>query len=99
MYRRNTYAIFALIGAILATIATADPTVHLLPSPSRSAQARFEVMRSAEQELLQMVYVFQDDASGFANAAMLRERARNGIKVRLLIDSFSAGHRISPAIL
>lgn len=89
---------FLAVAHIVLTPLAAVP-IRLFERADHSAQARYAAVQGAESEILQMVYVFQNDGAAFANAAMLREKARAGVKVRLLIDSFSAGHRVSNAIL
>ena len=55
----------------------------------------FEAIRNSKKEILISLYTFRNDQTGRAFADLLTERARSGIKVRIIFDAFgSRGHEL-----
>ena len=75
----------------------AASTGRLLASPAASASARLDLIRSARGEINTSAYIFADDRVGRIALAELRNAARAGRKVRLLLDG--AGSKLSRAAL
>lgn len=58
----------------------------------RTWQAMFRAISSAKESVYLEMYIFQDDILLFDFLNLLKEKAKNGLRVRILLDSFgSAG--------
>lgn len=77
----------------LAMNATAAPlrrasTTDLLPVPEAAYLAMETAMREAQRSILLEYYIWRDDAVGNRWIDLLCDKARAGVKVRLLYDDF-----------
>jgi phosphatidylserine/phosphatidylglycerophosphate/cardiolipin synthase-like enzyme len=61
--------------------------VALLTDGREAWAARWELLKSAERRVDTAYYIVENDVLGYAFIALLHERARVGVKVRLLVDS------------
>jgi putative cardiolipin synthase len=96
--RQPSSAEGAAPDSLLARIAaadTADPRLsgfRLLPTPPFSMHARLELARRAQHTLDVQYYLVQNDETGRLFLRALRDAARRGVRVRLLIDDmYTAG--------
>ncbi len=64
--------------------------VTLLPHPGDAFEAMEEAIRTAKHRIHMLFYIWRDDATGRRMIELLSERARAGVKVRLLYDDFGA---------
>lgn len=80
-----------------ASLARPAATGRLLATPAASASARLDLIRSARGEINTSAYIFGDDRVGRIALAELRQAARSGRRVRLLLDG--AGSRLPRAAL
>lgn len=64
--------------------------VELLGGPGQAFAAMEDAIRSAEHRIHALFYIWRDDATGERLLALLCERARAGVKVRLLVDDFGS---------
>ncbi len=63
-------------------------TTDLLPVPEAAYAAMESAMRGAQRSILLEYYIWRDDAVGNRWIDLLCEKARAGVKVRLLYDDF-----------
>jgi cardiolipin synthase len=71
--------------------------LHLHGDGREALDALFEVIDSAQHELVVCTFILGRDAVGSALLARLVQRARSGVKIRLMVDGFGRllGGRIS----
>jgi putative cardiolipin synthase len=76
---------------LLFLLAAAFPveagSVFLLDSESDAAQVRVDLVQEARQEVFAAYFIYEDDATGLAGLYLLREAARRGADVRLIVDA------------
>lgn len=56
----------------------------------KSWKAMFETMSSAERSIYLEMYIFKDDMQKFNFFDLLKNKARKGLKVKIIIDSFGS---------
>ena len=77
-----------LVGALLAgTVPARGDQVRLLDSVLEAAASRVESALGAKREILASTFIVGDDPFSLGALALLRDAARRGISVKLLIDS------------
>ncbi|MDA8243166.1 MAG: phospholipase D-like domain-containing protein [Elusimicrobia bacterium] len=64
--------------------------VELLRGGEEAFPAMFDAVRGAGKYVLLEFYSFADDSAGRSFAALLREKARSGVEVRLVYDSIGS---------
>lgn len=81
-------------------IATTDPTkppptdrAVLLVDDAQASRARIAQVENAKTEINMIYYLFREDEAGLLTLAALRRKAREGVKVRLLVDQ--TDHRLT----
>ncbi len=74
-----------LLLLLAATPALAD-SVYVLNSDADAAQARVDLIQQAQNQILAAYFIFADDSTGTAALWLLRDAARRGLDVKLLID-------------
>jgi len=65
-------------------------TVDLLENGDRIFPAMIDAIRSAQESVNMEMFIFTDDSIGRSVAEALRERARAGVEVRLLVDDLGS---------
>ncbi len=68
-----------------------ESALRLLPNGDHALDARLALVQRAEQTIDAQYYVLADDDSGVQFLRALRDAARRGVRVRLLVDDFHAG--------
>ncbi|RYY96244.1 MAG: phospholipase D family protein, partial [Comamonadaceae bacterium] len=94
-----THALTDVAGTSLARIAAAASRdvpaqlsgFRLLPEAAFAFDARVALARRAEKALDVQYYVWQSDRSGLLLLRELRDAARRGVRVRLLLDDLYTG--------
>ncbi len=88
----------ALAGLVLllATAPARADKIWVLSSDRDAAEARVEVAVTARKELLASYFLVGDDPLSLSALALLRDTARRGVAVKLLIDA--QWSRIPPAV-
>ncbi len=76
----------AAAGAAAATESTARSGFLALPQAGYALDARVELMRRAQSSLDIQYYLIGKDATGLLLLRELRQAARRGVRVRLLVD-------------
>ncbi|MBD3867828.1 MAG: phosphatidylserine/phosphatidylglycerophosphate/cardiolipin synthase family protein [Acidobacteria bacterium] len=71
---------------LFGTVVLAEQ-VLILDSHSDAAQARVDLVLAATTTIDAAYFIYEDDYSGLAGLYLLREAARRGVQVRLLVDS------------
>ena len=78
-------------AAALALVLAAPPLhadqARLLSEDRESAEARVEMVLASEGELLASAFIFGDDPFTLTTLSLLRDTARRGIRVQLLVDA------------
>jgi putative cardiolipin synthase len=78
----------ALIVCLLASRASADK-VRILEDPREASQARVDIIQQAKRSVDAQYYIVGKDYYTLAGLTLLRDAARRGCRVRLIIDAFS----------
>ncbi|MFA5778196.1 MAG: phosphatidylserine/phosphatidylglycerophosphate/cardiolipin synthase family protein [Candidatus Paceibacterota bacterium] len=65
----------------------------------RAWQAMFESMKGAQVSIYLEMYIFVDDMQEFNFLKLLKEKAKNGVKVKIILDSFGSSDLSKKAIL
>jgi len=88
-----------------ATLTGFDPTegnrITILTDADEAYPRLFAALRSAKRTIDIEYYIFRDDATGMQVLNILKERAKSGVTVRLLVDgmgSFGLGRRQFPEL-
>lgn len=83
----------AALGAAACGLPVSSATrVDLLVDGAAVYDAIFEAVRAARDHVHLEYYIYEPDGVGHALAALLIERAKAGLKVRLLIDALGSKH-------
>lgn len=72
-----------------------DNALTLLPSAQEKYERMFADIRAAKKSVHVMYYIFRNDRTGNALIDLLTEKAKEGVEVRLIYDSF--GNLKTPA--
>jgi len=78
----------ALILCLLAEVACAD-RVRIIEDPREASQIRVDLIQQAKQSIAAQYYIVGEDYFTLAGFALLRDAARRGVEVRLIIDGLS----------
>lgn len=81
-----TILVFSIVLFLPAFPATAD-TVRLLSTPLQSATARVDMILGARDEIIAEYFIVGDDPFSLTSLTLLRDAARRGITVKLIIDA------------
>jgi len=81
-----TTLVFSIVLFLPALPATAD-TVSLLSTPLQSATARVEMILGAREEIIAEYFIVGDDPFSLTSLTLLRDAARRGVTVKLIIDA------------
>ncbi len=76
----------ALLAFAVARPACADG-VRILESDREAVESRVELVLEAKRELLASAFIFGDDPLTLTSLALLRDAARRGVEVRLIVDA------------
>ncbi len=77
----------AVLVFFAVTTATAGDKVLILDDPSESLNARIELIMTAEKTIDMQYFSIDHDYISVATLAMLRDAAKRGVRIRLLVDS------------
>lgn len=65
----------------------------------RAWRAMFEAIRNARESIYLEMYIFTDDMVQYDFLMLLKEKAKNGLRVRIILDSFGSSDLGDKAIL
>ncbi len=90
------FALIVLTFDLSYAFQEASPTreqslLKVLSNPVEAGQARIDLIQGAKKSITAQYFIYADDAASFVGLALLREAARRGVKVRLIIDSMYNG--------
>ncbi|HET9210286.1 MAG TPA: phosphatidylserine/phosphatidylglycerophosphate/cardiolipin synthase family protein [Thermoanaerobaculia bacterium] len=71
---------------LLAAPALADK-VRILATDRQAAEARVEMVLGAREEILASAFIFGDDPFTLTSLGLLRDAARRGVRVQLIVDA------------
>src|ERR1700676_2716154 len=91
---RRSWLIALLLLNFVTPIAVADK-VRILENPDEAVQARIDLIQQARSKIDAQYYVVGNDYFTLAGLALLRDAARRGCEVRLIIDGRS--NMLNPA--
>lgn len=80
------FVVATLAGALVALPAAADKA-WILSSDRDALEARVEAALSARSEILASYFIIGDDPFSLTSLALLRDAARRGVHVQLLVDA------------
>ncbi len=72
---------------LIAASAIAADKVIIMEDPSKSLNARAELIMTAKKTIDVQYFTIEHDYVSIASLAMLRDRARNGVRIRIIVDS------------
>jgi putative cardiolipin synthase len=75
-----------LLALLLPSPALAD-RVRILETDREAAEARVEMVLAAREEILAESFIIGDDPFSLTSLSLLRDAARQGIKVRMIVDA------------
>jgi cardiolipin synthase C len=75
-----------LLAFLLPAPALAD-RVRILETDREAAEARVEMVLAAREEILAEYFIVGDDPFSLTSLSLLRDAARQGIKVRVIVDA------------
>lgn len=84
------------IAFCFASMVSRADKVRILENPVDASQARVDLIQQAKHSIDAQYYIVGDDYYTLAGLALLRDAARRGCKVRLLIDAQS--NKVPPAV-
>ncbi|HEX6202524.1 MAG TPA: phospholipase D family protein [Thermoanaerobaculia bacterium] len=84
---RRVAAGWALLLALAAPAAPAEPRARLLLAADEAAAARVELVLTAEREVFASSFIVGHEPLSMTALALLRDAARRGLDVRLLVDA------------
>jgi cardiolipin synthase C len=85
----------ALALCLLSHVAYADK-VRIIEDPHEASQIRVDLIQQAKHSIAAQYYIVGDDYFTLAGLALLRDAARRGVEVRLIIDGLS--NKIPPPV-
>ena len=81
---RNTiYTLMLLISLISASYAD---TARIIDSGEDALKIRMQLIESAKEEILISYFIFAEDNTALEMLSLLRKKAREGVRVRVMID-------------
>ena len=83
---RSPRVLPALLFFLLPSPVLAD-RVHLLETDREAAEARVEMVLAARGEVLASAFIFGDDPFTLTSLALLRDAARRGLRVQVIVDA------------
>src|SRR5262245_54519623 len=95
---RRRVAAASLLAALCAALATAarGDEIRFLVSEREAAAARVEMILGAKDEILVAYFIVGDDPFTLTALSLLRDAARRGVAVKLLIDD--QWNKLPPAV-
>ena len=90
--------LFALLTVYAAVPALAENKVHILHCDGHALQARVDLIQQAEAEINVSYYIVGDDEVPLVFLALLRDAARRGVTVRLLVDGHDGNNQMPRAL-
>jgi putative cardiolipin synthase len=85
----------ALTLCLLSHTACADK-VRIIEDPHEASQIRVDLIQQAKHSIAAQYYIVGDDYFSLAGFALLRDAARRGVEVRLIIDGLS--NKLPPSV-
>lgn len=82
-----TQLFFALLALQIHSSPALADTVRLLSTPMSAATARVEMILGAREEINAEYFIVGDDPFSLTSLSLLRDAARRGVRVRLIIDA------------
>ena len=103
MTQRLPHRIVLLLTTVLLAICAEIPAqaanqVRILHSDGNALQARVDLIQQAEYEINVLYYIVGDDEVPLLLLALLRDAARDGVTVRLLVDGHDGNNQMPRAL-
>ena len=81
----RNYLIFILVSLFFISATYAD-SVRILDDAEEAYQVRMQLIENAKEEILISYFIFAEDDTALEVLALLRKKAREGVKVKIIID-------------
>ena len=81
----RNYLIFILVSLFLISSTYAD-SVRILDDADEAYQVRMQLIENAKEEILISYFIFAKDDTALEVLALLRKKAREGVKIKIIID-------------
>lgn len=75
----------------VATESLPTNSLYVLNHGTEAAQARVDLINRAQKSITAQYFIYADDETSLVSLALLREAARRGVKVRIIVDAFFNG--------
>ncbi len=82
----RNYLIFILVSLFLVSSTYAD-SVRILDDGDDAYQVRMQLIENAKEEILISYFIFADDATAMEVLSLLRKKAREGVKIKIMVDA------------
>ena len=97
-HRIGLFLTIALLAIYVTLPAQAANQVRILHSDGDALQARVDLIQQAEYEINVSYYIVGDDEVPLLLLALLRDAAREGMTVRLLVDGHDGNNQMPRAL-
>lgn len=87
-----------VIALAICSVVQAGDKVRILHSDADGLQARVDLVQQAKQEICVSYYIVGDDQVPLVFLSLLRDAARRGVTVRLLVDGHDGDNQIPRAL-
>lgn len=87
-----------LVALTVCSAAQAGDRVRILHSDGDALQARVDLLQQAKQEINVSYYIVGDDEVPLVFLSLLRDAARRGVTVRLLVDGHNGNNQMPRAL-
>jgi len=78
---------WVLLALLLLPSSALADRVRILATDRQAAEARVEMVLSAREEILASAFIFGDDPFTLTSLGLLRDAARRGVRVQLIVDA------------
>ena len=92
------WAVLVTLAVFSAASAQAGDKVRILHSDGDALQARVDLLQQAKQEINVSYYIVGDDEVPLVFLSLLRDAARRGLTVRLLVDGHNGNNQMPRAL-
>lgn len=91
--------LWSVAFGVAPSVVAQEREVTLIPSAEDAAQVRVDLAQRAQKEFFVISYVFAEDEAGMASLTLMREAAKRGVDVRVVVDGFAAGQKPSAGLV
>lgn len=83
-YLKKSFLLFFFTLSL--SFAVYGDTVRILDNPEDALSLRYELIKKAQKQILISYFIFAEDRTSIELLSLLREKARQGVEVKLIVD-------------